>query len=278
MKQCKIAYYLCCSQFTLVHKFIWEPFSTPNLDLCCCFFVFIHFKHNLQVDIYIYIYKWMDPETKIVAYNSLFVANFLCGSGAPEVDLLQKHVVRRGISTDHLGASAALRTFSSKLGGSFAVDIPISRILVNRFICLHISIWFNMYYICSYMWICYCSHDRNLCGAVTSLRTGLNLWLSGHPIFSEKPKYMYIYMHIYMWFTSITHFLILKYYVSFVDSYDHDDWLLKSMMFPWTQWRSRPAPVTMQIYLGPTSRNTNPVLLNSSKTGPSTTHSPRKIF
>jgi hypothetical protein len=195
MKQCKIAYYLCCSQFTLVHKFIWEPFSTPNLDLCCCFFVFIHFKHNLQVDIYIY--KWMDPETKIVAYNSLFVANFLCGSGAPEVDLLQKHVVRRGISTDHLGASAALRTFSSKLGGSFAVDIPISRILVNRFICLHISIWFNMYYICSYMWICYCSHDRNLCGAVTSLRTGLNLWLSGHPIISEKPKYMYIYICIY---------------------------------------------------------------------------------
>ena len=82
----------------------------------------------------------MDPETKIVAYSSLFVANFLCGSGAPEVDLLQKHVVRRGISTDHLGASATLRKLSSKLGGSFAVDTPISRILVNRFICLHISI------------------------------------------------------------------------------------------------------------------------------------------
>ena len=136
MKQCKIAYYLCCSQFTLVHKFIWEPFSTPNLDLCCCFFVFIHFKHNLQVDIYIY--KWMDPETKIVAYNSLFVANFLCGSGAPEVDLLQKHVVRRGISTDHLGASAALRTFSSKLGEVLRLTSPFLEFwLIDLYVCIY---------------------------------------------------------------------------------------------------------------------------------------------
>lgn len=93
----------------------------------------------------------MDPETKIVAYNSLFVANFLCGSGAPAVDLLQKHVVRRGISTDHLGASAALRTLSSKFGGNFAVDIPISRILVNRFTCLHISICIIYVPICEYV-------------------------------------------------------------------------------------------------------------------------------
>ena len=171
---------------------------------------------------------------------------------------------------------------------------PFARLVQNlgevlRLTSPFLEFWLIDLHVCIYQYVLYMFLYVNMLfftwselvwsGYFATHRTKFVTFGSSH-IFGETqiPVYIYIYMHIYMWFTSITHFLILKYYVSFVDSYDHDDWLLKSMMFPWTQWRSRPAPVAMQIYLGPTSRNTNPVLLNSSKTGPSTTHSPRKIF